>query len=63
MLFLLEIVSFAVWNTTMGSSLLAMSWGLEKTSLFPGILIILCMGALCLYTSYLLLKVNENHGK
>lgn len=47
----------------MGSSLLAMSWGLEKTGLFPGIFIILFMGALCLYTSYLLLKVNEDHGK
>ncbi|XP_018569982.1 sodium-coupled neutral amino acid transporter 9 homolog [Anoplophora glabripennis] len=53
---------FAVWNTTMGSSLLAMSWGLEKTGLFPGILINVLIAALCLYTAYVLLSVNQKHG-
>ncbi|KAJ8954477.1 hypothetical protein NQ314_007083 [Rhamnusium bicolor] len=53
---------FAVWNTTMGSSLLAMSWGLGKTGLFPGILINIAIAALCLYTAYVLLNVNEKHG-
>ncbi|KAJ8916585.1 hypothetical protein NQ315_000229 [Exocentrus adspersus] len=53
---------FAVWNTTMGSSLLAMSWGLEKTGLFPGILINILIAALCLYTAYILLSVNQRHG-
>lgn len=53
---------FSIWNTTMGSSLLAMSWGLEKTGLFPGIIINIAIAALCLYTAYLLLNVNERHG-
>ena len=53
---------FAIWNTIMGSSLLAMSWGLEKAGLLPGILLILFVAAVCLYTSHVLLKINENHG-
>ncbi|KAJ8950740.1 hypothetical protein NQ318_011233 [Aromia moschata] len=53
---------FAIWNTTMGSSLLAMAWGLEKSGLLPGILINIAVAALCLYTAYVLLRVNEKHG-
>lgn len=53
---------FAVWNTTVGSSLLAMAWGMGKAGLFPGIVINLLVVALCLYTAYVLLKINEKHG-
>ncbi|XP_045467070.1 sodium-coupled neutral amino acid transporter 9 homolog isoform X3 [Harmonia axyridis] len=52
---------FAVWNTMLGSSLLAISWGIEKTGLFPGIILNFLIGAICLYTAYLLLRVNEKH--
>ncbi|KAL3271506.1 hypothetical protein HHI36_021988 [Cryptolaemus montrouzieri] len=52
---------FAVWNTMLGSSLLAISWGIEKTGLFPGIIINFVIGAICLYTAYLLLRVNGKH--
>ncbi|KAK9880678.1 hypothetical protein WA026_011914 [Henosepilachna vigintioctopunctata] len=45
----------------LGSSLLAISWGIEKTGLFPGMIINFLIGAICLYTAYLLLKVNEKH--
>lgn len=47
----------------MGTSLLAMSWGLEKTGLFPGIAINILIAAICLYTAYILLSVNEKHSK
>ncbi|KAH1011668.1 hypothetical protein HUJ04_000990 [Dendroctonus ponderosae] len=53
---------FAIWNTTMGSSLLAMSWGIQMAGLFPGIAINILIAALCLYTCHLLLTVNEKHG-
>ncbi|KAG5889545.1 hypothetical protein JTB14_024953 [Gonioctena quinquepunctata] len=53
---------FAIWNTTMGSSLLAMAWGIEKSGLFAGILINLIVAALCLYTTYVLLVINSKHG-
>lgn len=46
----------------MGSSLLAMAWGLEKAGFVPGIVLILAVGAICLYTSYVILKINERHG-
>ncbi|KAJ3652082.1 hypothetical protein Zmor_018078 [Zophobas morio] len=53
---------FAIWNTTVGTSLLAMAWGIEKTGLFPAIFINIAIAAICLYTTYTLLKVNEKHG-
>jgi sodium-coupled neutral amino acid transporter 9 len=53
---------FAIWNTTVGTSLLSMSWGIEKTGLFPAVLINILIAAICLYTTYTLLKVNEKHG-
>lgn len=52
---------FAIWNTTMGSSLLAMSWGIHMAGLFPGIAINILVAALCLYTCHILLTVNEKH--
>lgn len=54
--------SFAIWNTTVGTSLLSMAWGIEKTGLFPAIFINIAIAAICLYTTYTLLKVNEKHG-
>ncbi|CAH1132766.1 unnamed protein product [Ceutorhynchus assimilis] len=53
---------FAIWNTTMGSSLLAMSWGIQMAGLFPGIAINIMVAALCLYTCHLLLTVKDKHG-
>ncbi|CAG9854635.1 unnamed protein product, partial [Phyllotreta striolata] len=53
---------FAIWNTTVGSSLLAMAWGMGKAGLFPGIVINLIVMTICLYTAYVLLKVKEKHG-
>ncbi|XP_046969772.1 sodium-coupled neutral amino acid transporter 9 homolog [Vanessa cardui] len=53
---------FSIWNTIMGSSLLTMAWGVERAGL-PGALFLLAfMAALCLYTAYILLRVNVHHG-
>ncbi|XP_034232968.1 sodium-coupled neutral amino acid transporter 9 homolog isoform X2 [Thrips palmi] len=53
---------FAVWNTIMGTSLLAIPWGLERAGLGGGLLLVLGMGALCLYTTWRLLSVHRLHG-
>ncbi|XP_076255826.1 neutral amino acid transporter 9-like [Rhynchophorus ferrugineus] len=53
---------FAIWNTTMGSSLLAMSWGIQMAGLLPGIIINIVVAALCHYTCYMLLSISNKHG-
>ncbi|KAJ9587152.1 hypothetical protein L9F63_019326, partial [Diploptera punctata] len=53
---------FAVWNTIMGSSLLTMPWGIQNAGLLMGIIIILLMGGLCLYTTHQILQVQSQHG-
>lgn len=47
----------------MGTSLLAMSWGIEKAGLFPGLLLILLIGGICLYTAYNIIKITAAHGE
>ncbi|KAF9421272.1 hypothetical protein HW555_002744 [Spodoptera exigua] len=53
---------FSVWNTIMGSSLLTMAWGVERAGLPAALLLLAFMAALCLYTAYVLLRVNKYHG-
>ncbi|KAF4526206.1 hypothetical protein B566_EDAN001890 [Ephemera danica] len=53
---------FAIWNTIMGSSLLSMPWGVERAGLGGGLLLMIGMSSLCLYTSWRLLRVNAKHG-
>jgi sodium-coupled neutral amino acid transporter 9 len=55
--------SFAVWNTIMGSSLLTMPWGMQNAGLLMGIITIVIMGGLCLYTTHKILQVQMRHGK
>ncbi|KHN71796.1 Putative amino acid permease F13H10.3 [Toxocara canis] len=43
---------FSIWNTMMGSSLLAMPWAVQQAGLALGIFFILAIGALSLYTAY-----------
>jgi amino acid permease len=57
------IYSFAVWNTIMGSSLLTMPWGMQNSGLLMGIVTIVIMGGLCLYTTHKILQVQMRHGK
>ncbi|XP_063537409.1 sodium-coupled neutral amino acid transporter 9 homolog isoform X1 [Cydia strobilella] len=53
---------FSVWNTVMGSSLLTMAWGVERAGLPAALVLVALMAALCLYTAYVLLRVNKHHG-
>ncbi|XP_052751073.1 sodium-coupled neutral amino acid transporter 9 homolog isoform X2 [Galleria mellonella] len=53
---------FSVWNTIMGSSLLTMAWGVERAGLPVALVLVAFMAALCLYTAYVLLRVNCHHG-
>ncbi|KAI8439158.1 hypothetical protein MSG28_013005 [Choristoneura fumiferana] len=53
---------FSVWNTIMGSSLLTMAWGVERAGLPAALVLVALMAALCLYTAYVLLRVNRHHG-
>ncbi|CAK1550381.1 unnamed protein product [Leptosia nina] len=53
---------FSIWNTIMGSSLLTMAWGVERAGLPAALLLVGLMAALCLFTAYLLIRVNAYHG-
>ncbi|XP_014239473.1 sodium-coupled neutral amino acid transporter 9 homolog isoform X2 [Cimex lectularius] len=53
---------FAVWNTMMGTSLLAMPWGIERAGLLMGPLLTIFVGALCLYTAYCNLRAHRQFG-
>ncbi|CAH0720508.1 unnamed protein product, partial [Brenthis ino] len=53
---------FSIWNTIMGSSLLTMAWGVERAGLPTALILLAFMAALCLYTAYILLRVNAHHG-
>ncbi|XP_076650419.1 sodium-coupled neutral amino acid transporter 9 homolog [Halictus rubicundus] len=53
---------FSIWNTILGSSLLTIPWGIQMAGFFPGIILILTMSGLCLYTAYCLLHVHKYHG-
>jgi amino acid permease len=47
----------------MGSSLLTMPWGIQNAGLLMGIVTIVMMGGLCLYTTHKILQVQIKHGK
>ncbi|XP_011864937.1 PREDICTED: sodium-coupled neutral amino acid transporter 9-like [Vollenhovia emeryi] len=53
---------FSIWNTILGSSLLTMPWGIAMAGFFPGIILILLMSGLCLYTAYRLIVAHAYHG-
>ncbi|CAK9824404.1 Sodium-coupled neutral amino acid transporter 9 homolog [Anthophora retusa] len=53
---------FSIWNTILGSSLLTIPWGIEMAGFFPGIILILLMSGLCLYTAYCLLLIHKYDG-
>ncbi|CAJ0601726.1 unnamed protein product [Cylicocyclus nassatus] len=47
---------FSLWNTMMGTSLLAMPWALQQAGLFWGIFLMLALALLCFYTAYRVLE-------
>lgn len=54
--------SFAIWNTMMGTSLLSMPWGITQSGFVLGILLIVGLGILTLYTAYRVLKAKDYLG-
>ncbi|KRT86294.1 Amino acid transporter, partial [Oryctes borbonicus] len=53
---------FAIWNTIMGSSLLAMAWGFQKSGLIPGMFLHAFIAGICLYTAQTILKISDSQG-
>ncbi|CAI5449379.1 unnamed protein product [Caenorhabditis angaria] len=47
---------FSIWNTMMGTSLLAMPWALQQAGLVGGIVIMLALAGLCFYTAYIVIE-------
>ncbi|PIC34182.1 hypothetical protein B9Z55_013913 [Caenorhabditis nigoni] len=47
---------FSIWNTMMGTSLLAMPWALQQAGLVLGIFIMLAMAGICFYTAYIVIE-------
>ncbi|XP_039286782.1 sodium-coupled neutral amino acid transporter 9 homolog isoform X2 [Nilaparvata lugens] len=54
---------FTVWNTMVGTSLLAMPWGMWESGPLLGTLLCLVMASVCLYTAYLNVSIYSKNGK
>jgi len=52
---------FAIWNTMMGTSLLSMPWALEQAGLVMGLLMMVLISGMCLYTAYRIIQVYTIH--
>uniref|UniRef100_A0A1I7ZIQ5 Aa_trans domain-containing protein n=1 Tax=Steinernema glaseri TaxID=37863 RepID=A0A1I7ZIQ5_9BILA len=50
---------FSIWNTMMGTSLLAMPWALQQAGLAWGLFLMLTMAFLALYTAYRVVQSPE----
>ncbi|XP_046666645.1 sodium-coupled neutral amino acid transporter 9 homolog isoform X1 [Homalodisca vitripennis] len=53
---------FVLWNTMVGTSLLAMPWGVERAGLIMGVILPIVMGALCCYTAYCNVATQAAYG-
>ncbi|TPP63714.1 Sodium-coupled neutral amino acid transporter 9 [Fasciola gigantica] len=51
---------FSVWNTMMGTSILAMPWALKEAGFGFGIFLIALVGTIACYTAYLTIKSTED---
>ena len=52
---------FSIWNTMMGSSLMAMPWGFHHAGLIGGLTMSLLVGFISWYTCWLILKLSSTH--
>ncbi|XP_071492458.1 sodium-coupled neutral amino acid transporter 9 homolog [Diadema antillarum] len=50
---------FSIWNTMMGTSLLSMPWALQQAGFAMGLVLMLVMAALALYTCYRVMQSVE----
>ena len=53
----------AIWNTMMGTSLLTMPWAFGQAGFAGGIIMMVIMAFLAVYTSYRLLTLQKVMGK
>ncbi|CAL8072977.1 unnamed protein product [Calicophoron daubneyi] len=51
---------FAIWNTMMGTSILAMPWAIQQAGFGFGILLLIMVAAIACYTGYLTIKTTED---
>ncbi|KAI6229400.1 hypothetical protein M3Y95_00527200 [Aphelenchoides besseyi] len=51
---------FSIWNTMMGTSLLAMPWALQQAGLGLGVFLILFIGSVALFTAYRVIESPKN---
>uniref|UniRef100_A0A914EHN2 Amino acid transporter transmembrane domain-containing protein n=1 Tax=Acrobeloides nanus TaxID=290746 RepID=A0A914EHN2_9BILA len=51
---------FSIWNTMMGTSLLAMPWALNQAGLVFGIFLMLAMAFIAVYTAYRVVQSPQN---
>eukprot|EP00727_Mastigamoeba_balamuthi_P012800 m51a1_g8142 hypothetical protein (424) ;mRNA; f:28375-30128 len=52
---------FSIWNTMIGASLLTFPWGFTNAGLAGGVAVILCMGAVTWYTTFLVMRSGGEH--
>ena len=57
------VLSMSLWNTMMGTSLLAMPWGILVSGLVLGPFIALAMGVASCYTAILILFLHDEKRK
>lgn len=51
---------FSIWNTMMGTSILAMPWALSQAGFGFGLFLIVAMAAIACYTGYLTVQTTED---
>jgi len=54
---------FSIWNTMMGTSLLSIPWAIDQAGFALGLILMVLMAGLCLYSCYLILKSAEDSTK
>ncbi|XP_068728125.1 sodium-coupled neutral amino acid transporter 9 homolog isoform X4 [Montipora capricornis] len=54
------ITIFSIWNTMMGTSLLSIPWAIQQAGFALGLILMILMAGICLYSCYLILKSAED---
>eukprot|EP00005_Dracoamoeba_jomungandri_P007976 CAMPEP_0174268020 /NCGR_PEP_ID=MMETSP0439-20130205/35867_1 /TAXON_ID=0 /ORGANISM="Stereomyxa ramosa, Strain Chinc5" /LENGTH=318 /DNA_ID=CAMNT_0015355927 /DNA_START=11 /DNA_END=964 /DNA_ORIENTATION=+ len=55
------ITIFSIWNTMMGTSLLALPWGFTQSGFACGLATVLVIGILCCYSCLLIVKCSKGY--
>ena len=54
---------FSIWNTMIGSTVLAIPWGIDQAGLVMGSIVIVIVGFIACYTCHLIAKYSEAAGE